>query len=171
MVDQTDARPESVLNADNVENELSINRMTLFLKETAQFKLPKNFNLQINGEYRSKAAFTPSNNNDPFRGGPGGHGGSQNTAQGYAIANWFVDISLQKQFLQRKATLSLSVQDVFASRKFGSYSYSDFFEQNTYRIMGPQTVRLNFMYSFGKMDTSLFSRKNTRTSPQGNDMM
>lgn len=162
---------QSVVQADNVETDLTVNRLSFFIKETAQFKLPKNFNLQINGEYRSKAAFTPSTNNDPFRGGPGGHGGSQNTAQGYALENWFVDVSIQKQLWQRKASLSLSVQDVFATRKFGSYSYSDFFEQNTYRIMGPQTVRLNFMYFFGKMDTSLFSRKNTRTNMQGNDMM
>lgn len=160
---------QAVVEAGNVESNLNANRLSLFIKETAQFRLPKNFSFQLNGEYRSRAAFVPSNNNDPFRGGPGG--GSQNTAQGYTLANWFVDVSVQKQLLQGKGRLSLSVQDVFASRKFGSYSYNDFFEQETYRIMGPQTVRLNFMYMFGKMDTSLFARKNTRAGMQGNDMM
>ncbi len=153
------------VDATNVESTLEVSRMSAFLKETVQVKLPKGFSLQFNGEYRTRASFTPVTNNDHFRGG--GMGGSQNTAQGYTKDYWFVDASVRKDFLKNQASLTLSVQDVFASRKMGSYTLTDFFSQETYRIMNPQMVRLNFSYRFGKMDTSLFTRKNNRMNTQG----
>jgi outer membrane receptor protein involved in Fe transport len=160
---------QSDVNAGNVEQNLSINRITAFFKENVQLRLPQKWTVQLNGEYRTRASFTPSNNNDPFRGGPGG--GTQNSAQGYSIANWFMDVSVKKDFLKNKASLSLSVQDIFATRRQGSYTATDFIIQESSRIMNPQTVRLNFSYRFGKMDSSLFARKNNRTNMQGNDMM
>jgi outer membrane receptor protein involved in Fe transport len=166
---------QSQLNADNVEISLKINRLSAFLKETVQMKLPKKVTFQLNGEYRTKASFTPSNNNDPFRSGPpgGGPGGppAQNSAQGYSLANYSIDASIRKEMWKNKATLSLSMQDVFATRRMGLYTATDFFNQSSYRVMAPQTVRLNFSYRFGKMDTSLFSRKNNKVNAQGNDMM
>lgn len=157
------------VDATNVESALKVSRMSAFVKETVQVKLPKGFSLQFNGEYRTKASFTPVTNNDPFRGGGGMP--SQNTAQGYTKSYWFVDASVRKDFLKNQASLTLSVQDVFASRKMGSYTTTDFFNQDVFRIMNPQLVRLNFSYRFGKMDTSLFTRKNNRMNMQGSDMM
>lgn len=158
---------QAQVDASNVETALEVDRLSAFIKETVQIKLPKDFSLQLNGEYRTRASFTPSNNNDPFSGG----GPSMNTAQGYAISNWFVDASVRKSFLKNQASLTLSVQDIFRSRYFGSYTYSDFFTQDFNRIMNPQLVRLNFSYRFGKMDMSLFTRKNNRMNMQGTDMM
>lgn len=159
---------QSSVDATNVESDLEVSRMSAFLKETVQLTLPKNFAFQLNGEYRTKASFTPTTNNDPFR---GGGPPSQNTAQGYTKANWFLDASLRKDILKNQASLTLSVQDIFASRKFGSYTATDFFTQETSRLMNPRLVRLNFSYRFGKMDAALFSRKNNRVNMQGNDMM
>ncbi len=159
---------QSKVDASNVESDLKISRMSAFLKETVQLTLPSGYTLQFNGEYRTKASFTPVTNNDPFRGfGPP----TQNTAQGYTRAYWFVDASIKKDFLKNQASLTLSVQDVFATRKSGSYIATDFFTQDSWRIMNPQLVRLNFSFRFGKMDTSLFNRKNNRMNMQGNDMM
>ncbi|MCG8327678.1 MAG: TonB-dependent receptor family protein [Chitinophagales bacterium] len=158
---------QSDVDATNVENELEVSRMSAFLKETVQIKLPKDFMLQLNGEYRTRASFTPTNDNQRFRGGPR----SQNTAQGYTKEYWFVDASIRKSFLKRKASLTLSVQDIFATRKNGSYTETDFFTQETSRIRNPQLVRLSFSYRFGKMDASLFNRRNNRNNSQGNDMM
>lgn len=158
------------VDATNVENELKVSRTSAFLKETVQVKLPAGFSLQLNGEYRTRASFTPATNNDPFRGGHGG-GPSQNTAQGYTKSWWFVDASVRKDFMKNQASLTVSMQDVFASRKFGSYTATDFFTQETSRLMNPQMVRVNFSYRFGKMDTSLFTRKNNRVNVQGADMM
>jgi outer membrane receptor for ferrienterochelin and colicin len=159
---------QSDVDATNVESNLKTSRMSAFLKETVQVKLPAGFSFQVNGEYRTKASFTPVTNNDPFR--PGGPP-SQNTAQGYTKAYWFVDASLRKDFWKNQASVTLSMQDVFASRKMGSYTATGFFTQETERFMNPQMLRLNFSYRFGKMDTSLFTRKNSRVNTQGTDMM
>jgi outer membrane receptor protein involved in Fe transport len=158
---------QAQVNATNVESNLRIDQLSAFVKETIQLKLPKDFALQLNGEYRSRASFTPSNNNEAF--GPGAS--VANSAQGYNLPVWFVDASLRKGFWNNKGSLTLSVQDIFASRREGSYTATDFFIQETDRIRNPQLIRLNFSYRFGKMDMSLFKRKNNRMNMQGNDMM
>ncbi|MBK8556301.1 MAG: outer membrane beta-barrel protein [Lewinellaceae bacterium] len=157
---------QSRLDASNVENSLVINRMSWFLKENMQFKLPAGFNFQLSGEYRSKASFTPNEGNRmPWQPGP------TNTAQGYTLDNWFVDAALRYDFLQRKASLTLAVNDIFRTRRNGTYTSSDLFIQEAYRYRDPQVARLNFSYRFGKMDSSLFKRKNMKMNMQGNDMM
>lgn len=156
------------VDATNVESSLELSRLSAFLKETVQIKLPAGFSLQFNGEYRTRASFTPVTNNDPFSGG-GPRG--QNTAQGYTKSYWFVDASVRKDLMKNQASLTLSIQDVFASRRMGSYTATDFFTQENFRIMNPQMLRLNFAYRFGKMDASLFTRKNNRVNVQGSDMM
>lgn len=161
---------QSRVNAENVEESLTVSRLSGFFKEVVQVKMPQGWFFQVNGEYRTRASFTPSNNNDPFRGGPGG-GPAPNTAQGYSIANWYVDASLRKDFWARKGSLTLSIGDIFATRKMGTHTESALFIQDTRNIRNPQTVRLNFSYRFGKMDTSLFKRKNMKVNMQGNDMM
>lgn len=161
---------QAKVDALNVEDDLSISRLSGFFKEVVQVKLPKGWFFQVNGEYRTRASFTPSNNNDPFRGGPGG-GPAPNTAQGYSIANWYADASLRKDFLARKASLTLSIGDIFRTRKSGTHIESGLFLQDTWAIRNPQTARLNFSYRFGKMDASLFKRKNMKMNMQGNDMM
>ena len=158
----------ATVDASNVESGLKVNRTSGFFKEIVQVKLPKGFALQINGEYRSRASFTPSTNNDPFQ---GGGPPAQNTAQGYTKSYWFLDASIRKDILKNQGTLTLSASDIFKTRKFGSYTVTDFFTQETSRIMNPQLLRLNFSYRFGKMDMSLFNRKNNRTNMQGGDMM
>jgi outer membrane receptor for ferrienterochelin and colicin len=156
----------SEVDASNVETDLMIDRFSWFLKENLTVKLPKDFTLQLSGQYQSPAAFSPTG------GGRFGHWrGSVNTAQGYRISYWFVDAALRKNILNRKGALTLSIQDIFGSRKTGTYTESDFFIQDTWRLRNPQLMRLNFSYRFGKMDTSLFKRKNTRTNNEGMDMM
>ena len=159
---------QSAVDAGNLESGLQVNRLSGFLKETAQIRLPKDFTLQLNGEYRTRSSFTPTTNNDAFG---GGNGPSQNTAQGYTQSIWFVDASLRKSLWNNAAAVTLSIQDIFGSREFGSYTRTDFFSQETSRLQNPQTVRINFSYRFGKMDATLFQRKNTNSSSQGSDMM
>lgn len=160
---------QSEVDATNVENSLQISQLSGFVKENIAVKLPANFSLQVTGEWRSRASFTPTTNNDPFRGGP--HGGTPNTAQGFTRENWFLDVALRKDFLDRKASLTLAVNDIFRTRRSGTYTASDLFVQDTWRVRDPQIVRLNLSYRFGKMDTSLFKRKNMKSTSQGNDMM
>lgn len=159
----------SRVDASNVESGLINEQFTWFIKENLTVKLPAQFTLQISGEYRSRAAFSPSTGGGRFG---GGHwGGPTNTAQGYTIANWFMDVALRKDLFNRKATLTLNVQDVLRTRRFGSFTESAFFTQDTWRVRDPQVARLNFSYRFGKMDASLFKRKNTRVNTEGMDLM
>lgn len=157
---------QSVLDASNVENSLLISRLSWLIKEQISIRFPYGITLQLSGEYHSKASFTPSADSRMPWGPP-----SVNTAQGYTLANWFVDAALKKDILNRRASLTLNINDIFRSRKFGTYTLSDLFLQETYRIRDPQVARLNFSYRFGKSDASLFKRKNMNQSMQGNDMM
>jgi len=65
------------------------------------------------------------------------------------------------------ASLTLNITDVFKTRKYEQYAYSDYFTQTTSRVRDPQMLRLNFAYRFGKIDMSLFKRKNMRQDMQG----
>jgi hypothetical protein len=82
---------------------------------------------------------------------------------------WFGDISIRKDLWKKTATITLSFQDVFASRRSGAHTASAYFVQDAERRRDPQMVRLNFSYRFGKYDVSLFKRKNTRVETEGMD--
>lgn len=154
----------SIVNAGNVETDLRTEQFTWFGKENVTLKLPENFTFQVSGEYQSRTAFAVDG------GGGRGHGwggGPSSTAQGYTLPNWFVDLSLRKDLWKRTATLTLSVQDIFRSRRNGSHTESALFIQDSWRRRDPQLVRLNFSFRFGKFDVSLFKRKNTRVNTEG----
>jgi len=157
----------SVLDVTAEGNKTSkVEQFTWFVKENISYKLPKSFTIQLNGSYQSRTAF------DTGGGGGGRHGwggGATSSAQGYSIPVWYVDASLRKDFWNKKASLTLNIQDIFRSRKTGSFTDSELFEQETWRRRDPQLYRLNFSYRFGKFDVSLFRRKNTRTETEGMD--
>jgi len=96
---------QSKVDASNVEVGLSIDRISWFLKEQLSLKMPAGLILQLSGEYQSKASFTPASDSRMPWGPP-----TLNTAQGYALANWFVDLALRKDLLNRKASLTLKYQ-------------------------------------------------------------
>lgn len=166
----------SILNAQNVETNLRNEQFTYFIKENLSLKLPKSFTFQVNGSYQSRTAFDTGGGGGG-RGGMGGggggpYGGPSSTAQGYTLPVWYVDASIRKDFWKRTASLTLSIQDIFRSRKTGSHTEStDIFLQDTWRRRDPQLVRLNFSYRFGKFDVSLFRRKNTRMESEGMEGM
>lgn len=163
----------SIVDARNISADLRAEQFTWFIKENLSLRLPLNFTFQANGSYQSRTAFSFDSGQGGNRGGGGGHGGwgggPTNTAQGYSIPVWFVDLSVRKDLWKRKASITLSMQDVFRSRRNGSHTESAFFIQDTWRRRDPQLVRLNFSYRFGKFDVSLFKRKNTRVESEGMD--
>lgn len=156
----------SRVDASNVETDLVNEQFTWFIKENLDIRLPKDFTVQVSGQYQSRAAFTPSDG--------GGHRhwrGVTNSAQGYTLDNWFVDLSMRKNILKRKGTITLSIQDILRTRRSGSYSETDLFIQETFRTRNPQQVRVSFSYRFGKPDVTLFKRKNTKMNTEGMNMM
>ena len=160
----------SSINGTNLQDNLTNQQFSWFSKLNTTFHLPKNFSLQLAGDYRSKTSLQVgggSGGGRGFGGGGGGGGfggGTTTTAQGYNLPTYGVDAGLKFEFLKNKmATLTLNVSDIFSTRKSETFSESPFFDQTTIRKRDPQVFRLNFSYRFGKFDVSLFKRKNTHT--------
>ncbi|HTL10277.1 MAG TPA: outer membrane beta-barrel protein, partial [Chitinophagaceae bacterium] len=131
-----------------------------FGKFNSNFKLPKDFSVQLTATYQSKTNL-PVNINQGFAGPAFGQ--AQSSSQGYISASWGIDLAVKKTFLKSKAlSVTLSVNDLFRTRVSNQYSYSDYFVQHYNRLRDPQMVRLNFAYRFGKIDMSLFKRKNMK---------
>lgn len=127
------------------------------------FRLPKNFTLQLSGDYQTKTIL-PQGGGGGRMGGMGGpFGGIQTTAQGFIRPNYGVDAALRFEFLKnRTAAISVNIQDIFRTRVYDAFSSSPIFEQNVLRRRDPRLVRINFSWRFGKFDAALFKRKNTR---------
>lgn len=156
---------QSKINTDNVTGSSQDALVSWFGKFNSNFKLPSRFSMQLSVIYQSKTNL-PVNQGGGGFGGPGGFGQSQSSSQGYIRAFWGTDIAVKRTFLKNDAaSISLSVNDIFRTRKTDQFSQSAYFIQNYERIRDPQMFRLNFAYRFGKMDMSLFKRKvNSNTS-------
>jgi outer membrane receptor protein involved in Fe transport len=161
----------SKINIDDPSVQQLDNIYSYFFKLNNIFKLPKNFTVQLSGEYTSKTILPPGGNSGGggrFGGGGGGFmGGPSNTAQGYVRPNYYADVSLKYEFLKNKvAAITLSWNDIFRTRINDVHSESAFFVQDANRRRDPQFLRLNFSYRFGKFDTALFKRKNLKGEMQ-----
>jgi hypothetical protein len=64
-------------------------------------------------------------------------------------------------------TLSISYNDILHTRVTSMYSTSPYFLQDSQRYRDWQTWRINLSYKFGKMDASLFKRKNNKVNSEG----
>lgn len=136
-----------------------------FGKFNSNFKLPSNFSIQLSGTYQSKTNL-PVSQGGGMMGPPMGQ--AQSSAQGYIKPSYGVDIAVKKSFLKNNAaSVTLSLNDIFRTRINESYSYSSYFTQNYSRLRDPQMARLTFSYRFGKMDLSLFKRKNLKSMGEG----
>jgi len=136
-----------------------------FGKINNSFKLPQNFTLQLSGDYTSKTVLSPGGS--ASSGGGGGRGGFgpsvSGNAQGYSKPTYGVDAAVRYEFLKNKmASLTLSVSDIFKTRKNDVYTQSNFFTQHALRTRDAQFFRLNFALRFGKFDVALFKKKNLK---------
>jgi outer membrane receptor protein involved in Fe transport len=156
----------SKINTNDPEITTAGQVYSWFGKINNSFKFPKNFTLQLTGDYTSKTVLAPGGS--ASSGGPGGGGGGfgmnvSGNAQGYSKPTYGVDAALKYEFLKNKtASLTLSVNDIFHTRKSDVYTESFYFTQHTFRTRDPQVFRLNFAYRFGKFDVALFKRKNQK---------
>lgn len=152
-----------------------------FTKINNSFKLPKNFTLQLSGDYQSKTILPPGGSGGGSGGGRGGGMfgggggggmfGQATSSQGYVRANYGVDAAIRFDFMKNKvANLSLNVNDIFRTRRSDVHSESAYFSQDVFRRRDPQILRLNFNWRFGKFDASLFKRKNLKNQGEGMDM-
>lgn len=149
--------------------------MSYFIKVNNSFKLPKNFTFQLSADYQSKRISSPGGTGGGggrgFGGGGMFGGGGGSAAQGYIRPNYGVDAAIRYEFLKnRTASIGLSVNDIFRTRKFDSHTESSFIIQDIVRRRDPQIFRLNFNYRFGKFDANLFKRRSNRGDGEGGGM-
>lgn len=154
----------SKINIDDPNQPKQAQFASWFGKLNNSFKLPKNFTLQISGDYQSKTILPPGGSGSGGRGGfGGGFFGAPTASQGYVRATYGVDAAIKFDFLkEKKASLSLNVNDIFRTRTQDIHSESSYFIQDSYRRRDAQIFRLNFNWRFGKFDASLFKRKNLK---------
>ncbi len=158
----------ATLKAGNLPGGVNNSQFSWFAKMNNSFKLPKNFSIQLSGDYQAKTLVQPggSGGGGGGRGGGPMFGGGGNTpsAQGYTRPFYGVDVAIRKDFMKNNAaSLTLQVNDIFRTKINSTHSESIFFEQDVYRRRDPQVFRLNFNWRFGKLDVSLFKRKNIRS--------
>ena len=142
-----------------------------FGKINNTFKLPKNFTIQLSGDYTSKTVLPPGGSSGG--GGGGGRGFGQTVsgnAQGYSLPTGGVDAAIKYEFMKNKAaSITLSIRDIFRTRYSDVITTSTYFNQEVIRIRDPQFFRVQFNWRFGKFDVNLFKRKNTRGDQEGID--
>ena len=150
----------STLKAGALAGGADNSQLSMFGKINNSFTLPKNFSIQLSGDYQAKTIIPPSSGG----GGMGRmFGGSQIGAQGYIKPNYGVDIAIKKDFMKNKAaSLTLQMNDIFRTKLYATHSESQYFVQDNERRRDPQILRLNFNYRFGKIDVSLFKKKNIK---------
>ncbi len=164
----------SKINGTNLESDLTNQQASWFAKWNNNIKLPNKFSIQFSGNYQSKTVL-------PVGGGGGGRGGGNffgggnfGTTQGYIFPNYSFDLALRKEWQWKggnSASVTLSMNDIFRTSISKTYSASHYFTQVSERRRDPQVLRLNLNYRFGKLDTSLFKRKNTRADQsEGTDI-
>lgn len=169
----------SSIKSNTVGTVLSNSIWSFFGKANANIKLPKNYSIQLAYDYRSKSILPQGGGmsggmgmgggGGRGSGGGGGWGGfMQTSAQGYVMPNYGLEFAIKKDFLKEKrGSLTLSMNDVLKSKVYGSYSEATYFTQTNSRRRDWQVFRLNFSYRFGKVDATLFKRKNTKSGMDG----
>lgn len=163
---------QSQIDGSNISENLINKRNSWWVKTNAMFQLPKSFRLQASFNYTGKRALNVSGGG---RGGMGGHGGGggfwggmENTVQGYIRPTYGLDLALRKEFSKPKGlSMAVNVQDVLKTRVNYTHSETPLFIQDTYRIRDWQLVRFTVNWKFGKIDQSLFKRKNTNMNSEG----
>lgn len=103
-------------------------------KLMAKFKLKAKIDLELTGNYRS----------------------GYRTFQEEISDNLFFNLGARKKMLKGKAIISLSVRDIFASRRYQSFTQQPDFYVYSYRRRG-RFITLGFSYGFGKGEAMEFS--------------
>ncbi len=100
----------------------------------SKFSLPKDFDIEITGRYRSREITVQREQEDQL----------------------FMDFGARKKILKGKIVLSLSIQDAFASRINESLLLQDNFENYNRNLRG-RFIRFGVSYGFGKGEAMEYS--------------
>lgn len=157
------------LKAGNIPGTVNQSQVSWFAKINNSFKLPKNYSIQLSGDYQAKTILPASSSGGGGGGrgggmmGGGGFGQIQPGAQGFIKPNYGVEIAIRKDFLKNNAaSLTLQMNDIFRTKLYASHAESSFLIYDTERRRDPQVLRLSFNWRFGKFDVNLLKRKNMK---------
>lgn len=157
----------ATVEAGNLVDGVNTNQFSWFAKMNHNFKLPSNFSMQLSGDYQAKTLVLPGGNNQGGGRGMVFGGGNTPSSQGFILPLYGVDFSVKYEFLKNNAaSLTLQLSDVFRTRLNSTTTQSIYFVQNSDRRRDPQVFRLNFNWRFGKMDVTLFKRKNVKSEQE-----
>ncbi len=98
----------------------------------------------------------------------GGYDAPKPLAQGRTLEMYYMDLSLNKSFKQR-LTFGLSLNDVFNSKRRGSHYDTPDYIQDLSRRRESRFLKFNVTWMFGKMDASVFKRKNQNKKGQSGE--
>lgn len=116
----------------NIDPVLNNSGFSWFSKLNTNIKLPKDFSVQINGNYEAPKV----------------------AAQGTLKEVYWLDIAVRKNLLKNKATLTVNVSDIFNTRKYTTvYDYPSY-TQTTYRDRETRIGNISFTYRFGRSESS-----------------
>ncbi len=133
------------LNLDNEGFNWEAKLIANYKIETQRSKLLNNLAFQLITEYESPEIIP----------------------QGRRIAQYSMDVALKKDFLKNnKASLTLSINDIFWTNRWGAVIDTEQFFQDSYR-RNVRTFRLTFSYKFGNADFQLFRRNSERGDNEG----
>lgn len=101
---------------------------------TAKFKLPKNFDIELSGDYESK----------------------YKTYQQDIASNTIMNLGMRKKILKGKGVINLSVRDLFETRRFKSVANQpDYYLSK--KVQRGRFVTIGISYGFGKGEAMEFS--------------
>ncbi len=115
-------------------------------KTTLSYKFPKQFTLQVNGNYESPKILL----------------------LGVAKEIYSMDISLNKM-IGTKWIFNATLSDVFNTRRMGTHYETPYYIQDLSRRRESRYFRLTVTYLFGKMDASIFKRGKQMKGMGGQD--
>jgi iron complex outermembrane receptor protein len=115
------------------------------IKAIGSYKLPKQYTVQVNGSYEAPRII----------------------AQGETKPVYSIDLSLAKEIV-KTLSVNLTLNDVFNTKRFGTYYETDAFTQDLSRRRETRFLRLTVTWRFGEMDTSLFRKKKANRDSQQN---
>ena len=80
--------------------------------------------------------------------------------QGKNLEQYEVDLGFRKDILNKKGTITFSVDDLFNTDRHGTVYDTESFYQESFRRWRVRSFRLTFSYKFGNSDFTLFKRHN-----------
>ena len=114
------------VDGSNLGAEYSNTGLSWYAKFTSDFQLPYDMALQLTGNYTAPEI----------------------EAQGRDLARYYLDASIQRSFLEERARVSISVRDVFNTRRFAGENYTSEFFQTFERKRESRILLVNLRYSF-----------------------